>query len=553
MIDLSRTLSEMLAAIAATSTSGSSPRFAATDARCLTESEASFELVGSSRDDLFPLLEVILSQRFAGIPRAALIRDLLVPLKNGLGNAYKHGNGRDRSKRIIAVVHFALRGACVTITDEGSGFDFRETFARFGKEEQYYDHLGAGFRNFMRSHGIVSFADGGRTFLLCYVPELSEKELSRSAQRSSSGEGSVAPDRHGPGRRAAASADLSPEVQRTLREILRRDPAIAAGTFGDLVLYGPRLDEPGGLRCVLTSPRGDPARVFTLQAFSSVEAAQAEYFATHHIYETVTGRKIRIPRPMALLETPPMVLFDQAPAMNLWTYMEDRGTPAAIERMSRDVGIVLLNLHGSSLRVSVETPDDTLARWTKAGLQASRCMHAVNPAAASRLESLQSTLLRRATAALQRDAAPGSTGESTPRFDPVVHGSFGWDCIHYGVNGRFSLSRFQHCRKAHPALDHGGFLADLLLYGESIHGASMYSSAVETLLESYGSGTRVVWAADLPLFVTAALLQRIPLLLTPTEEPGHAITQSRASRIDATRLVDLCTRTLDSRSGWGNG
>src|SRR5438093_10097880 len=104
MIDLSRTRAELLAEINAPHPLNA-PLSDLTDPR-VASVDAHLRVCGHGRDDLFPLLKLALSERFAAMPRLQLIRDLLIPLRNALGNAYKHGNGRNPAK--VISVEFVL-------------------------------------------------------------------------------------------------------------------------------------------------------------------------------------------------------------------------------------------------------------------------------------------------------------------------------------------------------------------------------------------------------------------------------------------------------------
>src|SRR5207249_1648714 len=48
------------------------------------------------------------------------ITGLLSPLKNALGNAYKHGNRRGRAKSISVEIVLTRKGALIAMTDEGA-------------------------------------------------------------------------------------------------------------------------------------------------------------------------------------------------------------------------------------------------------------------------------------------------------------------------------------------------------------------------------------------------------------------------------------------------
>src|SRR2546429_4873130 len=98
MINLSRTRAELLAEIEAPNLPGD-PLSDLTDMR-VASVDAHVRVCGRARDELFPLLKIALSERFAAVPRLQIIRDLLLPLRNILGNAYKHGNGRSEERRV---------------------------------------------------------------------------------------------------------------------------------------------------------------------------------------------------------------------------------------------------------------------------------------------------------------------------------------------------------------------------------------------------------------------------------------------------------------------
>src|SRR5437867_4483725 len=172
MIDLSRTRAELLAEIGAMDASCSLP-CDITDARVTTR-DAHVRLSGRGRTDLFPILKLALSERFAAVPRLNLALDLLMPMKNALGNACKHGNGNDPAKTVSVELVLTRKGAFVAVTDEGPGFDVALTFRRFQEQQEYFEHFGIGFRNMHRAASTVSYENGGRTVLLCFRPRLDE-------------------------------------------------------------------------------------------------------------------------------------------------------------------------------------------------------------------------------------------------------------------------------------------------------------------------------------------------------------------------------------------
>ena len=168
MIDLGCTRARLLAEIEGTNSTGE-PLSDITDPRVAT-ADAHVRVCGRGRKDLFPLLKIALCERFASVPRPQLIRDLLMPLKNALGNAFKHGNGSDLGKRVSVEIMLTRKGALLAVTDEGTGFDFARTFRRFQQQETYFENHGCGFRNLHQAMSTVTYENGGRTVLLCFRP-----------------------------------------------------------------------------------------------------------------------------------------------------------------------------------------------------------------------------------------------------------------------------------------------------------------------------------------------------------------------------------------------
>src|SRR5256886_16575435 len=159
MIDLSRTRAELLAEIEATDSAGE-PLSNITDPRVATR-DARVRVCGHGRHDLFPLLKAALLERFAAAPRPQLIRDLLIPLRNALGNAFKHGNGRDATKTISRELVLGRKGALLAVTDEGKGFDVALTCRGFQDRQEHFVNPGAGFSTRHSGTSAVSYEHGG--------------------------------------------------------------------------------------------------------------------------------------------------------------------------------------------------------------------------------------------------------------------------------------------------------------------------------------------------------------------------------------------------------
>src|SRR5438093_12599213 len=114
MIAPDRTRAELLAEIDAVDT-GTDPLTDMTDSRIAT-SDVHVRVCGHAKEDLFPLLDLALSERFAAVPRARLLRDVLIPVRKALGNAHKHGNGKDPAKHVIVDIVLTRTGVLIAIT-----------------------------------------------------------------------------------------------------------------------------------------------------------------------------------------------------------------------------------------------------------------------------------------------------------------------------------------------------------------------------------------------------------------------------------------------------
>src|SRR5438552_7718537 len=160
MIDPGYTRARLLAEIEAPGPPGN-PLSDITDPR-VASTDAHVRLWGHAREDLFPLLHIALSERFAAVPKLQLIRDLLMPLKHALGNACRHGNGNEPGKTVSVEIVMTRKGALIALTDEGPGFDVALTFRRFLQQQNYFVNRGAGFRSLHQAMSTVSYENGGR-------------------------------------------------------------------------------------------------------------------------------------------------------------------------------------------------------------------------------------------------------------------------------------------------------------------------------------------------------------------------------------------------------
>lgn len=168
MFDLSLTKEQMLKEINA-SHSAFVNRFRDPGSQALVSlDEACLVIRGPMPDQLWPVLCAVLSKRFAHVAAAQLFSDLIYPLKKGLGNAYKWGNKRDTARNITVEAVLTTAGAVVSISDEGQGFNAEDVVSKIHRAEHYFTHGGSGFRRFAKTKSSISYADGGRTLLVCY-------------------------------------------------------------------------------------------------------------------------------------------------------------------------------------------------------------------------------------------------------------------------------------------------------------------------------------------------------------------------------------------------
>jgi hypothetical protein len=184
MIDLSRTEEQFLAEIH----SNNARAGLESNAQAGLEHpalDAPWPLVGRTPVELFPLLVKRFSAFYADIPDDHVSRDLIDPVKKGLGNAYKWGNKRDHEKQLVVTAVMTCVGAVIKITDEGEGFDVPRV-VRDGS----FTHGGSGMTRFHKTSSVISYADGGRTLLIRFLCDAkaegsSEKAITQATRRMS--------------------------------------------------------------------------------------------------------------------------------------------------------------------------------------------------------------------------------------------------------------------------------------------------------------------------------------------------------------------------------
>jgi len=438
------------------------PRVATADVR--------LTLRGRRRDDLFAPLEFVLSERFAAVPRVRLVDDLLMPLKNALGNAQKHGNGNDPRKEIAVELFLAARGALVTITDEGPGFDTDATLSRLRNGETYFSNRGLGLRNLDRAASRVAWENGGRTLLLCY-------EAPCGGPRHS-GDGGSDLDRvvdpawmraHLPA--ALAEADGSVGAL----ESCRACPSARASGGARDIRYIVRLAAAGGGPPITRSLMG--------RLHATAAAAVADFAAARALHGTIATHRLRIPRPIARpVEEPRLALFEFHPWMSLADYLAHRGSLKAMTRSAGRVGRGLAVLHGA--RPDFVRPAAPMNR---------RRFRTLVGTAARNLRSLPDGADHVET--LRRLAAPLVLARAPRGRPPVpIHGALGLDSVCLGIDRRFYLYRFEACRLGDAVIDLGAFAADLLWSIAAHHGNGAYHACLDQFLARYAAygGPRVV-------------------------------------------------------------
>jgi len=483
MIALDRTRAELLAEIDA-SHHPTEPVNDLADRR-VARRDVQVRLSGHGRDDLFPFLEVVLSDRFASVPRMELLPDLLIPLRNALGNAWKHGNGGDLEKTVAVEMVLTGEGALIAITDQGPGFDVAVTYQRYRDEEAYYQNHGCGFRNLdCAVSTVVSFENEGRTILLCYRP--APDPIPASSFR-------FAPhNREDPSsRRIAEELSVLPEF------VNGGNGAVSCTAYA----ISPDAGDSGYRYAVRVAHSDDgtfETRVVTGRLHGAEDRARADLEAAARLHDAGFAERMRIPRPLARLTSEPrLVLFDFDPWMNLWEYLACRRRPRSVRHFAERVAQTLSALHKSRVTVPGTERDggETLER---AIARAETTVRAV----------LGSDFVNRFRMCVHASEARSALKMQRPRCP--IHGAMAWDCIRFGIDGKFYLYRFENCRRSNPGFDLGGFAADLACFTLARFDAGAYRLCRDAFLAHYNAEPEhLVGAEDLRLHTVLALCERL--------------------------------------------
>lgn len=485
MIDLSHTRAGFLAQIHAPDPLGD-PLSDLTDRRVAT-ADAHLRISGRAPEQLFSLLKAVLLERFGTVARREWIRDLLVPLKNALGNACKHGNGADPAKVISIEMVLTGKGVLIAVTDQGKGFDAALAVQRFQGQENYFENRGEGFRNLHRAMARVSYENAGRTVLLCFQP-------ATEVQGESPGGGRALPK--------LLDGEWVQNRLSTERPEFSNDRA----RIESCRAYAPHecADDDCGNRYVLRVASHDgrlvETRILTGRLHATRSAAEADFEAATRLHHASFSSRVLIPRPVALLAgKPSLALYDFDPWMNLWEYFTDRGRLKTLRRTAKRIARALARLHRSQVVFPHADPECAgggvreLAVRTEKYLQTLPC----GPDLVNHFREAAQRIELRAEFGGRQILAP-------------IHGALGWNCIHYGVDGRFYLYRFEACRQSDPGLDLGGFTADLLRFTSANHDEAAYPICLEDFLGKYNSeATHPLSKDDLLPYTVIALVERL--------------------------------------------
>jgi anti-sigma regulatory factor (Ser/Thr protein kinase) len=513
MIDITRTRAQLLAELEARGPAASP---LVIPSRVPLPADAHLLFRGHAVKETFSLLKAELSERFAAVPRPELIRDLLAPLKNALGNAYKHGNRRDRAKSISVQIVLTRKGALIAITDEGSGFDVASTVRAMRYGERAPSDRGAGFRNLDRANSVVSYENAGRTVLLCFRAEVGSTEPPQSSDD--------------PGGDSALLRILDPEWMRRCLSTELSDVRYNQAELGDCRAYPAKgiANDHCGIRYALeirwASDRTVEMRILTGRLHADAAAAEADFEGSTKLYDRLHSMQLRIPRPVARLEAEPrLVLYDFDPWMNLWEYLDDRGSPKVLRNCAEWTGQALAALHQSHIPLRIAEPQSLAER-----LRLTCARVSSNPLAMDSRFDL-ATRARTVLQSVEEWFALIESRELAP-----THSALSWDCIHYGVDRGFYLYKFENCRLSHPGLDLGGFLADLLLFSATQNDEEAFRSGREAFLGSYDALSGHSTSAEiLRICTVVALLDRLDQLLPCLESDLrlHALVIGQCERV----------------------
>jgi hypothetical protein len=442
------------------------------------------------RNELFARLEPALRRRFSRVPSAQLEQDLLIPLRKAIGNCHRRGNHEDPTKWLTADVIATSRGAVLAISDEGAGFDVEEVVRRFERDERYFTREGHGIACFAETGSLVSYADGGRTWLM---------RFSSDPQ---------------PGKPLGLDemAALGPVGDATfMQHFLARE--VASFRERGVTLDSCRVyavpSEPGAseLAYVLRSEQEPNATVLTGRLLPA-PAARADITVAAQLRAAGVGTSagLRIPEPLGAFERPSLSLFRLDPSVTFGERVRKLSTLAPFALILRAIALGLAAIHMSAVSLETESFGAVVERQRNAKARV--------------VARFSGRERERASACFEQLLARTSSLE--PCAPVPIHGALEWDCIVSpgdAADERWELYRFDRSRRSHPGLDVGMFVADLLRFHvvREKGDPGLYEAGRAVFLESYFGARPPPWSRDVDWFVAGALLERLERMLRRDE------------------------------------
>ena len=218
------------------------------------------------------------------------------------------------------------------------------------------------------------------------------------------------------------------------------------------------------------------------------------------MYHAKATKSLRVPRPVAqLTDERCLVLYEFDPWMNLWEYLAYHHDLVTIQHSAKRAGEALAVLHRSQIVIRGVEPDFVEEPLQSIISDAERNLGALPRG---------SDLINRFQFSVQRTLAQARRRQ--PKALAPIHGSLGWDCIHYGVDNRFYLYRFETSRRSDPGLDLGGFAADLLCWTLIRQDKDAYRMCCDEFLNSYNSGADYSMDPDdLRFYIAIVVFERL--------------------------------------------
>ncbi len=428
-------------------------------------------LRGRTCNDILPLVSVALKRGCSAARGQDFTDDVIELVKKGLGNAWKWGNRKDPAKSITVEVIATGTGVVAAITDEGDGFEVEGTVGAMRRGDHYFTHGGSGLAHFEKARSLVSYADRGRTVLICC-------------------------------RRRASDPARDPEVMKPLL-------AAACPCFRDqkATIKSCRIDELSdpeedhaelGYRLRYRG-RDDPDRRITLTGRLLPGAvAERDLDIARRLRDAMPEGGLRIPAPLAALGEPSMAIFECAATKNFRDHAKSLQGHKAWVRAVTTAASGVRDLHRSGIALHEQSIEEVLERHGAA----------VQRAEARLAASSRPGRSRQLRQAWDRLAAKAPDLDGTARA--TIHGNLGWRDILYS-DRRMYLFRFELSGSAHPGFDVGGFLADSLRFHvlRDDGNRRLHAAGCEAFLAAYFNGEAPSWRERLDAFIAAALLLRL--------------------------------------------